>query len=89
MNDPAPEVNRKAKDGAELNGDGEHLPVAVFQVHTQKGFGDAQMSGRTDGKKLGQSLDDAEEEGQRVVVQTQTSMMTGRMNGRFAVCLRM
>ena len=53
IDDTLAKVDRQTQDGAELDDDGEHLPIAVAEVHAEQCFGDAQVRGGTDGKKFG------------------------------------
>jgi len=63
------EIDWKAKDCAELDDDCVHLPVAVAEVDVEQGFGDAKMGGGADWNEFGETFDDAEDEGEYVVVQ--------------------
>src|SRR5271166_2491036 len=69
FNNPAPEVKRQTENRAQLNNDGEHLPEGVIQMQTQSLLGDTQMRRRTDGKKFGETFNDAKQDRQQVVVQ--------------------
>ena len=60
--DPLAEIDRQAKDCAELDHDRKHLPVAVREVDAEKRFRDAQMRSGTDRKKFGDSFDNAQQE---------------------------
>lgn len=66
--DAAVEVDGEAENGAKLDDDREHLPVAVRQVDAEQGLRDAEMGGGTDREVFGKSLDYAQEEGEQVVV---------------------
>ena len=50
--DPVAEVHRQTQNGAQLNHDGVHLPIAVGQAEVENRLGDTQVRGRTDWKKL-------------------------------------
>ena len=65
----AVEEDRQAEDGAQLDHDGEHLPVAVFEIDSEQGLSDAQMGGGTDRQELGEALDDAKDQGKQIIVQ--------------------
>jgi hypothetical protein len=67
--DALPEIDWEAEDGAELNDDCVHLPVAVAKIDVEQGFGDAEMGGGTDRYEFGKAFDDAEDEREYVVVQ--------------------
>ena len=58
-----PKINRQSENGSELDHDRVHFPEPIMQIDMQQRFADAQMRGRTDRKKLGQSLDNAEKDG--------------------------
>src|SRR6185369_1559366 len=62
------EVDGKAKDRTQLNHDRVHLPVAAREVESEDLFGDAQMRGGAYGEKFREALDNAEEQGKKVVV---------------------
>src|SRR5664279_4280780 len=53
LDDAVPEIQRQAQDRAQLDDDGEHLPVTIAEVDAQKRLCDAQMCRRADGKKFG------------------------------------
>jgi hypothetical protein len=52
---------KKCEDGADLNNDGVHLPIRVIERDMHGCFSNTQMRGGTDGKKLGQALNDSQE----------------------------
>ena len=68
--DPMPEVNGQTEDRPELDHDREHFPVAVAKIDMEQRFRDTQVRSRTDGQKLSEALDNAEEDGKKIVVQT-------------------
>src|ERR1700682_2511868 len=70
LGDSGAEIHGKRKNGAELDDDGVHLPVAVAEVDVKQGFAETQMGRRAYGQKFGESFDDAEQDGQQVVVQS-------------------
>ena len=61
--DAIAEVERQAQHRANLDDDGEHLPVAVVETDVEERLRDAQMRRRADGEKLGEAFDDAEHDG--------------------------
>jgi hypothetical protein len=67
--DPLPEIDRQRQDRAQLDDDGEHLPVAILQIDAQQRFGNAQMRGRAYRQKFGQAFDDAQDQGKKIGVQ--------------------
>ena len=69
LNNARPEVNGQAKNRAQLDDDGEHLPVAVGQVEAEKRLANSQVRRRADGKKFSQAFNDAQQDRQQVVVQ--------------------
>src|SRR5215472_4380511 len=73
--DPGPEIVGKAKYCPELNDHGIHLPVAISKGYVQQVLGNSEMSRRADGQKFCESFDDAQKNGQPIVVQT--SSLTG------------
>jgi len=66
-------VNRQTQDGAELNHDGKHLPVAVPEVNAEQSFGNAQVSGGTDRQEFSKSFDNAKQDSQDVSVQSSSA----------------
>jgi hypothetical protein len=49
----------ESENRASLNDDGVHLPIRIVERDAHCSFGDAEMRGRTDGKKFGEALNDA------------------------------
>src|SRR5215475_11351689 len=64
-----PEINRKAKNGTELDDDGVHLPVPVGKADVKQSFSNAQVCSRADGQKFRQALDNSQYHRQQIVVQ--------------------
>jgi hypothetical protein len=56
--DPLAEIEREAKDRAELDYYRKHLPVTVRKIDAQQRFGNAQMGSGTGGKEFSHSFDD-------------------------------
>ena len=50
--DALTEIYGQAGDGAQLDHDRVHFPIAARQADVHQRFGDAQMRGRADGKKF-------------------------------------
>ena len=50
--DPRAEVHRKAKNGAQLDHDSVHLPIAIGKIDVHQRLSDAQVRCRANGKKL-------------------------------------
>jgi len=71
------EINRKTEDGAKLNNDGEHLPIAISEIDAKQGFGYAKVCGGADRQKFGESFDDAEDERKQVLIQKSSGPQTG------------
>src|SRR5258708_37269573 len=69
LGDPRTKVNRQAQNRAQLNHDGVHLPVTIRQADVKQRLGNPQMRRGADRQKLRQPFDDAEDDGQQVVVQ--------------------
>jgi hypothetical protein len=55
-------VSKMGANGAGLNDDGVHLRIRIVERETHRCFGDAQMRSGTDGKKLGQALNDSQQD---------------------------
>jgi hypothetical protein len=72
FDDAAGKEQSESEDGAELDDDGVHLPVRVVEADIEEGFADAQVSGGTNGEKLGKALDDPEKYGDHIIVQTRS-----------------
>ena len=68
FHDSIPEINRQRQDGAELNDDRVHFPKTVVKIEMQQRFHDAQVRGRTDRKKFGESFNHAKKDREQVVV---------------------
>src|SRR5580658_3832250 len=68
--DPGPKINRQAKNRPDLDHDRKHLPVTIAEVDAEHRLRYAQMRRGTDGQKFRESLDDAENGGKKIVVQT-------------------
>jgi hypothetical protein len=66
---PIAKVHRQAKNGAKLNHDGVHLPIAVGQAKVKQSFRDSQVRGGTHRQIFRQTLNDSQDHGQQVVVQ--------------------
>lgn len=62
FSDAIAEVDGQAENRAELDDDGEHLPVTVVEIDSEQSFGNAQMSGGADGDEFSQAFDHAEDE---------------------------
>src|SRR5579872_1792539 len=67
------EVDGKAQNGAELDDDGVHLPVAVAEIDVKQRFCDTKVRRGTDGQKFGKAFDDSQYYGEQVVVQVASS----------------
>jgi len=52
---------KKSEDSAGLDDDGVHLPIRVVERDSHRGFSEAKMRGRTNRKKFGQALNNAQE----------------------------
>src|SRR5208283_3416286 len=74
LGDVLAEINGQNQDRAELDDDGIHLPVAALQRHVQQDFGNAEMGGGTDGQELGESFDNSQQHGQKIVVQVSSPL---------------
>src|ERR1700730_12682759 len=66
--DAPDEEEEERENGAKLDDDGVHLPVRIAEVDVEQRFRDPQVGGRADGQKFRQSLDDAEQDRDDVVV---------------------
>ena len=64
------EVDRQAEDRAQLDDDGEHLPVAVGERDAGERLEDAEVGGRADRKELRQALDETQQHGQQEIVES-------------------
>src|SRR5437660_3779976 len=67
--DSGAKINWQTQDRAQLDHDGVHLPVAIRQAHVKQRFGNPQVSRGTDRQELREPFNNAENDGQQVVVQ--------------------
>ena len=86
------EIYRQAKNCAQLDDDGVHLPVAVRQADVQQRFREPQVRGGTDRQKFRQAFYNSQDQRQQVVVQS-ASRSKGTVSqknfaGRLAECGR-
>ena|SRR5689334_20294511 len=69
LGDALAKIDWKAQDGAQLNHDGVHLPVATAETDVKKRLANSQVSCGADGQELRKALDDAEDDREQIVVQ--------------------
>src|ERR1700720_2829626 len=79
--DALAEIDRQAKDRAELDDDRVHLPVVVAEIDVKQEFGDAQMRGGADGYEFGKAFYDAEDEREKIVVQDAPDNFVAKKSG--------
>jgi len=72
LGDALAEVDREAEHRAELDDDGVHLPEAIIEIDTRSGFDNAEVGGGTDREEFGQAFDDAEDQGEEIVIHAGT-----------------
>src|SRR2546422_6406546 len=72
---PAAEVHWQAQDGAELDDNGVHLPVAIREADVKQRLGNAQMRSGTDRNEFGEAFDNSQHERQQVIVQASSKGM--------------
>jgi hypothetical protein len=73
LDDAAHEEEAEGEDGAELDDNGVHLPVGIVEGDVHERFGDAEVGGGTDGKEFGETLNDAQDHGDEITVQTSST----------------
>ena len=61
LGDALAKIDRKAQDGAQLNNDGVHLPVAAAEADVKQRLADAQMRGGANRQEFRETFDDAED----------------------------
>src|SRR4051812_40004443 len=69
LDDALAKVDRQAQDGAQLNHNRVHLPVAAIERHVQERFCDAQVRRRADRQELGESFNNSQKYGKEIIVQ--------------------
>ena len=74
LEDPTPEKCSQSDDRAELDDDAVHFPEAVREVDLRESFRDPQVCGRADGEKFGQAFEDAEQDGEQVIVHAELDL---------------
>src|SRR6266446_3626334 len=67
--DPFAKINWQAKDGAQLNHDRVHLPVAARQANMEQRLRNSQVRRRANRQEFSQPLDNSQQKGQYVIVQ--------------------
>ena len=77
------EIDGQNEDGAKLDDDGIHLPVAAIESETwrqtrtvQQSFRQTEVRSRTYGKKLGKAFNDSQNHGHNVVVQVSSLLLS-------------
>ncbi len=66
--DALAEIDGQRQNRAQLDHDGEHLPISVIQGNAEQRLADAQMRGGADRKELGQPLNNSKDESEKVIV---------------------
>ena len=69
LRDPFAKINWQAKNGAELNHNRIHFPVAARQANVEQRLRNSQVRRRADRQKFRQPLDNSQQQGQYVIVQ--------------------